>query len=203
MSDKSITHVLGQVLPSMESVRPRPRLIGDADLARVSGCGHVVAFRRGRRVLLVASGAGAYLWDAGTRRVRRIDLPPHRVDTLFVFEANVVGGCLYLADTLVAGGRSVVGRYYLERLEAARKWVDHHPRAVPTGSCITSPRPCPSAHSQSEVQAAPYRITCRNAWPAAYHRELWAQRPRDAVGMVFTPILRGFADRDLCVWGGS
>ena len=74
----------------------------------------------GRRAYLFVSPSGAWVWD-GQRHA--LDLRVCETDMICVFIVHVSGTDVCIEDMLLYQNRSLISRDYLERMEAARKWM--------------------------------------------------------------------------------
>jgi hypothetical protein len=151
--------------------------------------GYSVSFRTpGTRAFLFMTPFGSWLWNDDL--VRPLDmLMPCTYTSIFDVETTTSRICI--SDVLVYKNRSLIGRCYLERMEAARKWMHLYtdPKTLMDGD--GEKWSFRSAYPSYQIEQNGTTITVKNLYPAGCRHELWMHRPSsiNSTGLLFTRLL--------------
>ena len=133
----------------------------------------------GASAFLFVTPSGAWLWNHVQESVPVAGL----ASKLCIFEVEVTSACLYITDVLVYETTVLTSRDYLERVEAARKWM--HLSFQGCKVVVSDPHACRSAYPQYVLQVPEWQVRVQCAYPAFELDTLWARRPSETRGIVY------------------
>jgi hypothetical protein len=155
--------------------------------------GHSVSFKTsGHNALLFSYQSSTWLWTtSGTTHLETEDTT-NTSSKLSVFSVEVVARDIWIVDTFIYNNRGIISRDYLERMEVARRWMQHQPlrqRTLPTRMNVI---PFKSAYPDYEILMNDMTIRCKQLFPGHEANEIWKQKqilPFPSDGLVFNCLL--------------
>jgi hypothetical protein len=140
--------------------------------------GSVVSFQTtGTHAYLFVTPSAAWLWNHVQASVPIAGL----ASELCIFEVEVTPACLYITDVLVLDTTVLTSRDYLERVEAARKWMHLSGQGLPVHSDRDA---CRSAYPSYVLQLPKWQLHIQRAYPAYELGALWARRPSETQRLI-------------------